>query len=697
MFKKSFSAKIIALLLLVGFLVAMANLGIVFLVDGLVKNIAKEWVADASLRAIKRIDEQLFLIEYYTAALAKQTSDLLRDNWEDIDLNTFNQCFVRDSNGALRTRVNDPNYKIGVKKTYPEQLQTFAPGDKIYKLTADDKKFLLIADEYSFPMLKIAHEMLGTEWVYLIHDEVSVTYPFSDTTLDMDPSFRYSTRPYYSVIRDFDGKGRWTDPYLDASGTGWMMTRSHPIVFQGKPFGMAVQDLSLKQINASLLHIQFQQSEFEGTAQDENVPLIYKIIRMIQGDAPRKDKTIAFILKEDGRLLTTNEPRILKEMIAAGGVYYLWKSPTSPAGSAHDSSGLYMPRLLRDSVGHLYSKGHFLGNDIVFAYPLQSTGWFVLIQVDAADIFSAIRTLIGVLLAVTSIGVLIALGLGFFFSKRFITNRILAVAGAARQVSVGNLIARVKNLGDDEIGQLGKSFNQMLDGLLARQREKEVFGHYLSTTIRDKILKNPDALSGEDVEAVILFSDIRAFSTYSENKPPHEVVNMLNRHFSRMVKVIQENGGVVERFIGDAVMAVFSDYFGTTEPHESAVRAAVAMRRELSELNAEFVKEGKQAIDIGIGIHAGPVVAGNIGSADRKTFTVIGNTVDVASRLEGMTKTLGFPILISSEVYDRCGLINGVKFVDTEEIHVKGKQQKVRVYRVECAETLHAAGPSRSP
>lgn len=692
MFKKSFSAKIIALLLLVGFLVAMANLGIVFLVDGLVKNIAKEWVADASLRAIKRIDEQLLLIEYYTAALAKQTSDLLRDNWDDIELNTFDQCFVRDKNGALKTRVTDPRYKVGVRETYPERLQAFAPDQKIYKLTTDDKKFLLIADEYSFPMLKIAHEMLGTEWVYLVHNNVSVTYPFSDTTLDLDPGFRYMTRPYYSVISDFNGKGRWTDPYLDASGAGWMMTRSHPIVFQGKPFGMAVQDLSLKQINESLLDIQFQQSEFEGTAQDENVPLIYKIIRTIRGYAPRKDKTIAFIVKEDGRLLTTNEPRILKEMIAAGGVYYLWKMPESPNGSAHDSSGVYSQLLLKDAKGHLYTKGHFLGDDIVFAYPLKSTGWFVLIQVDAADIFSAIRTLVGVLLAVTLIGVLIALGLGYFFCKRFITNRILAVAGAARQVSVGNLMARVKNLGDDEIGQLAKSFNQMLDGLLARQREKEVFGHYLSTTIRDKILKHPDALSGEDVEAVVLFSDIRAFSSYSEHKPPHEVVNMLNRHFSRMVRVIQENGGVVEKFIGDAVMAVFSEYFGTAEPYRSAVKASVAMRRELAELNAEFVKEGKQSIDIGIGIHAGPVVAGNIGSADRKTFTVIGNTVDVASRLESMTKKLGFPILISSEVYDRCGPIDGVKFVDTEEIQVKGKQQKVRVYRVECAETMQAAG-----
>ena len=683
MFRKSFGAKIVALLLLVGLLVAAANLGIVFLVDELVKNIAREWIADASLRAIKRTDEQLALIEYYTEAIAMQTADLLNDNWDYVNVDKFERCFMRDSAGALKTRVTHPNYRFGVPETYPEKLQAFAPGEKIYKLTLDDKKFLLIAEEYSFSMLKIAREMLGTQWVYLVHGEVSLTYPFSDTTLDLNPGFRYSTRPYYSVIRDFDGKGRWTDPYLDASGTGWMMTRAHPIVFRGKPFGMAVQDFKLSQINESLLNIQFRQSEFDTGLGEGEAPLIYKLIRMVRGTKQRKAETIAFILKENGQLLTTNEPRILKEMMQLGGVYHLWPSPDMPASSAHDRSGLYSPRLLRDAAGHLYGNAQFLGDDIVFAYPLQSTGWFVLVQVDAADIFSAIRALIGVLLAVTAGGILIAIGLGYFFCRRFITDRIYAVANAARQVSKGNLMARVKGLGDDEIGQLGKSFNQMMEGLLARQREKEVFGHYLSTTIRDKILKHPDALSGEEAEAAGLFSDIRGFSSYSENKPPQEVVDMLNRHFSRMVKVIQENGGVVEKFIGDAVMAVFSEYFGTSEPHRSAVKAAVAMRRELAGLNAEFLKEGKPSIDIGIGIHAGPVVAGNIGSADRKTFTVIGNTVNVASRLEDITKTLGFPILISAEVCERCGKIDGVRFVDTEEIQVKGKTQKVRVYRVE--------------
>ncbi|MEK7855402.1 MAG: adenylate/guanylate cyclase domain-containing protein, partial [Acidobacteriota bacterium] len=317
-------------------------------------------------------------------------------------------------------------------------------------------------------------------------------------------------------------------------------------------------------------------------------------------------------------------------------------------------------------------------------YSLKSTGWFVLIEVDAADIFSAIRALIGVLLTVTSGGILIAIGLGYFFSRRFITDRVFAVSSAARQVSKGNLSARVRSLGDDEIGQLGKSFNQMMEGLVARQREKEVFGHYLSTTIRDKILKHPDALSGEDTEAAVLFSDIRDFSAYSETRPPHEVVNMLNRHFSRMVKVIQDNGGVVEKFIGDAVMAVFSEYFGTTDPHRSAVKAAVAMRRELADLNLEFAGEGKQTIDIGTGIHAGPVVAGNIGSVDRKNFTVIGNTVDIAARLQAETKILHHPILISAEVYQKCGPLDGVSFIDTEEIQVKGKQRKIHVYRVEC-------------
>jgi len=224
----------------------------------------------------------------------------------------------------------------------------------------------------------------------------------------------------------------------------------------------------------------------------------------------------------------------------------------------------------------------------------------------------------------------------------------------------------------------------MMEGLLARQREREVFGHYVSTTIRDRVLSSPEKLSGEEVEAVILFSDIRAFSTYTENKPPHEVVRMLNRHFSRMVHAIQENGGVVDKFMGDCVMAVFGKYLGTAEPHRAAVETAVEMRRQLADLNREFAKEGSAPIEIGIGIHAGSVVAGEIGSYDRKHFTVVGNTVDIAARLEAETKKLGYPILISAQVHEQCGAIEGVRFVDTEEISVKGKTRPVRVYRVEC-------------
>jgi adenylate cyclase len=190
----------------------------------------------------------------------------------------------------------------------------------------------------------------------------------------------------------------------------------------------------------------------------------------------------------------------------------------------------------------------------------------------------------------------------------------------------------------------------------------------------------------KEVKAVILFSDIRSFSSYSENRTPREVVDMLNRHFSRMVKVVQENGGVVDKFIGDAIMAVFGEYLGTHEPYRSAVKAAVEMRRELQELNREFLEEGKQPIEIGIGIHAGSALAGNIGSVDRKQFTVIGNTVDIAERLEAETKILGYPILISAEVFEHCGKFEGVRFIDTHEIQVKGKTHKIQVYRVECEE-----------
>jgi class 3 adenylate cyclase len=163
---------------------------------------------------------------------------------------------------------------------------------------------------------------------------------------------------------------------------------------------------------------------------------------------------------------------------------------------------------------------------------------------------------------------------------------------------------------------------------------------------------------------------------------PAEVVVQLNEYFDKMVAAIAENGGVVDKFVGDAVMAVFGGVIEIDNPCESAVRAALSMRKNLSEINEKRNARGLPSFQTGIGIEFGMVLQGTIGSADRKEFTVVGDAVNTASRIEGITKEYDFPILISANVHvllpdhlkARCESVGAAK--------VKGKQREIDLYGV---------------
>jgi adenylate cyclase len=194
------------------------------------------------------------------------------------------------------------------------------------------------------------------------------------------------------------------------------------------------------------------------------------------------------------------------------------------------------------------------------------------------------------------------------------------------------------------------------------------------------VMKGDLALGGESKIATVFFSDIRSFTSISEKMTPAEVVDFLNEYMTLMVEIIHRYGGVVDKFIGDAIMAIWGAPISRPNDAENAVSAALEMRAVLHKFNQGRGSRTKPIIRIGMGLNTGEVLAGQIGSNDRLEYTVIGDTVNLASRMEGLNKTFGTDILITQNTYE----LVKKKFVcqPLHKVQVKGKAEAQRVYAV---------------
>lgn len=213
-----------------------------------------------------------------------------------------------------------------------------------------------------------------------------------------------------------------------------------------------------------------------------------------------------------------------------------------------------------------------------------------------------------------------------------------------------------------------------------KERVKDTLSRYVSHQVAEKILHEGITLTGEKKNATILFCDIRNFTKMSEDMSPEEVVIFLNEYLTLMIDAIFEYGGTLDKFVGDEIMAVYGVPVSSGNDEEMAVRTALRMKEKLQVLNQERKEVGKDPINFGIGIHSGEVVAGNIGSEKRMEYTVIGQSVNLASRIEALNKEFKTDILITDTVYER------VKhFIEIEKqpsISVKGIGKTIQTFRV---------------
>lgn len=310
---------------------------------------------------------------------------------------------------------------------------------------------------------------------------------------------------------------------------------------------------------------------------------------------------------------------------------------------------------------------------------LEGSALTVLSHAEADRVFEAVRRIERQNLYLMGAVLASAFLLVFLFA-RTLSVPIVRLARATGAVGQGDYTVRIHPSTRDEIGQLTHSFLQMTRGLQERERIKEAFGKFVSPDIAERALRGEIKLGGERKTGTVFFSDLRNFTALSEKRQPEEVVDFLNRYFTVMVDCIQTTGGMVDKFIGDAIMA----HWGTLDSSESdtadAVRAALLMRKALMELNQDFVSEGVPTLRFGCGINTGPVIAGQIGSEKRLEYTVIGDTVNLASRIEYLNKLFGTDILISSYSMER---VKGqFKAVEMPALRIKGKSEPETVYAI---------------
>ncbi|MBQ0161773.1 MAG: adenylate/guanylate cyclase domain-containing protein, partial [Treponema sp.] len=264
-----------------------------------------------------------------------------------------------------------------------------------------------------------------------------------------------------------------------------------------------------------------------------------------------------------------------------------------------------------------------------------------------------------------------------------ITNPIADLVKASNQIERGEFDLDIKPRTKDEIGFLTSSFIQMSRGLSEREKLMTSFSKFTNKTIAHKAASGQLALGGENREATIFFSDIRSFTAMSEKMSPAEVVDFLNQYMTRMVDCVNKTNGVVDKYIGDAIMAVWGAPESSGSPAQDALNAvttALLMRKSLFDFNKERKEKNLPPVKIGCGINTGAVVAGQIGSNERMEYTVIGDAVNLASRTEALNKPFATDILITENTY---ALIKDKIIVEEMPgVHVKGKEDLIKMYAV---------------
>jgi adenylate cyclase len=294
-----------------------------------------------------------------------------------------------------------------------------------------------------------------------------------------------------------------------------------------------------------------------------------------------------------------------------------------------------------------------------------------------------------VIIITTVVMTLVAILLAFILSKH-LSKPIYNLVTASKAIGDGDFHYRLSERRNDEIGELSLAFNQMAEGLLKKSQVENIFSRYVSSSVAKKIMENLDEveLGGKHVNASVLFADIVGFTSMSENMPPKEVASLLNEYFSYISIISQHYHGHIDKFMGDCAMVVFGVPEHDPEHSFHAISCAVMIQKLVKKLNSIRMKRGVMPVHFRMGINTGNMVAGNLGSSDRMEYTVIGDPVNLASRLSSVAGS--DQIVIMDELYQKESIHRRVMAHPHETIRVRGKQIPVSTYLVDDIKTDYA-------
>ncbi|MBI4622106.1 MAG: adenylate/guanylate cyclase domain-containing protein [Verrucomicrobia bacterium] len=364
-----------------------------------------------------------------------------------------------------------------------------------------------------------------------------------------------------------------------------------------------------------------------------------------------------------GRVLTTTLPEAAALLVARAAVENMQRPVRVKA--------LDLPA---DHYVTLFKFQDMLGEDaitVVLQRPLSA-------ELTAAKDLENYLVLIS--LAALAVATLVALWI-----SRGVSQPVLQLADYTKHVAAGDYTRRIDLHREDELGQLAVAMNAMSAGLAERDLVRDLLDKNVSPEVAAQLMRDGGAaLGGEEREVTILFADLRGFTTLSEKLGPRDLLTLLNRYLDRMSTEIERQGGVIDKFIGDAIMALFGAPVAQGDAAARALAAALAMERALASLNAELAAEGRPPLALGVGVNTAGVIAGNIGSHRRLNYSVIGDGVNIASRLQSLTRTPEYRTSIITSAATLAA-VRGRNFATRAlgTVPVKGRAEPVEIFAVD--------------
>ncbi len=315
----------------------------------------------------------------------------------------------------------------------------------------------------------------------------------------------------------------------------------------------------------------------------------------------------------------------------------------------------------------------------VLATPLEDTGdlrIYALLQRSVAEGHAPYLALQAVLMFLAAFALAITL-YGSIRIARRITRPVAELADAAQEIARGNYNVRVRPGGDDELGDLARSFHGMVTELAERDNIRDALGKVASTEVVKMLLSGQIELGGEERDVTVMFTDVRNFTALAEKLSPQQSLSLLNEFLTAISEVVENHDGVVDKYLGDGVMAIFGAPVTRPDDAERALECALVIRRRVEALGPTLAARGLPHPEVGLGMNTARVIAGNMGSPSRLNYTVLGDGVNLASRLEGLTKRYHVPIVAGSRTRE---VVPGIVWRELDKVRVKGKTVAERIF-----------------